>query len=95
MNVMITEDLLAADRGLKGEVELLERLARREAGGLDASLAAAGERGAGTVRLDVTDTERARPAAALYRAVGFVPTGERAAPESDPALETLVMTRAP
>ena len=31
---------VAADRGLKAEVELLERLARREAGGLDAALAA-------------------------------------------------------
>jgi hypothetical protein len=34
------QDRVAADRGLKGEVELLERLARREAGGLDAALAA-------------------------------------------------------
>ena len=34
------QDAVAADRGLEGEVELLERLARREAGGLDAALAA-------------------------------------------------------
>ncbi len=34
------QDRVAADRGLKGEVELLERLARGEAGGFDATLAA-------------------------------------------------------
>jgi hypothetical protein len=34
------QDGLALQRGLEGEVELLERLARREAGGLDARLAA-------------------------------------------------------
>jgi hypothetical protein len=36
--VELTEvlDDLALDRSLEGEVELLERLARREAGGLDA-----------------------------------------------------------
>jgi hypothetical protein len=33
-------DHLAADRALEGEVELLERLAGREAGRLDARLAA-------------------------------------------------------
>jgi GNAT superfamily N-acetyltransferase len=62
---------------------------------LEAVVAWAGERGVATVRLDVTDTERARPAATLYRALGFVPTGERSALESDPSLETLVMTRSP
>jgi hypothetical protein len=34
------QHLVARDRGLEGEVELLERLAGREAGGLDAGLAA-------------------------------------------------------
>jgi hypothetical protein len=38
---------------------------------------------------------RARPAAELYRAVGFAATGERGTLESDPSLETLVMTRPP
>jgi ribosomal protein S18 acetylase RimI-like enzyme len=62
---------------------------------VEAVLAWAGERGAGTVRLDVTDTAPARPAAALYRAIGFEPTGERNVLDSDPSLETLVMTRSP
>ena len=34
------QHVVAADRGLKAEVELLERLSGREAGGLDAALAA-------------------------------------------------------
>src|SRR3954447_269885 len=34
------QDRVAPEAGLKGEVEFLERLARREAGGLDATLAA-------------------------------------------------------
>jgi hypothetical protein len=34
------QDRVAAQRGLKGEVELLDRLAGGEAGGLDAGLAA-------------------------------------------------------
>jgi ribosomal protein S18 acetylase RimI-like enzyme len=53
------------------------------------------ERGATTIRLDVTDDDRARPAAALYRSFGFTPTGERAPLDSDPSLETVVMTRSP
>jgi len=53
------------------------------------------ERGAATVRLEVTDTERARSAAALYRSLGFVPTGERETLDSDPSLETILMTRSP
>ena len=47
------------------------------------------------VQLDVTDDERARGAAALYRSLGFEPTGEREPLDSDPALETIVMTRSP
>jgi hypothetical protein len=50
---------------------------------------------AGAVRLDVTDTGATRPAAALYRSLAFAPTGERSALESDPSLETIVMTRSP
>jgi ribosomal protein S18 acetylase RimI-like enzyme len=53
------------------------------------------ERGAATVRLDVTDTEAARPAAALYRSLGFAETGERNPLDSDPSLETIVMSRSP
>jgi ribosomal protein S18 acetylase RimI-like enzyme len=62
---------------------------------VEAVIAWARERGAPAIRLDVTDTERARPAAALYRSLGFAPTGERAPLDSDPTLETIVMTRAP
>jgi ribosomal protein S18 acetylase RimI-like enzyme len=50
---------------------------------------------AATIRLEVTDTERARAAAALYRSLGFEPTGERAPLDSNPSLETIVMSRAP
>lgn len=53
------------------------------------------ERGADTVRLQVTDDERMAPAAALYRALGFTPTGEREPLESDPALVTIILTRSP
>jgi GNAT superfamily N-acetyltransferase len=52
----------------------------------------AGER---RVELEVTDDERARSAAALYRSLGFEPTGERRPLDSDPALEAVVMTRSP
>jgi ribosomal protein S18 acetylase RimI-like enzyme len=62
---------------------------------VEAVVAWARERGAAAVRLDVTDTERARPAAALYRSLGFAPTGERAVLDSDPSLETVVMTCSP
>jgi ribosomal protein S18 acetylase RimI-like enzyme len=62
---------------------------------VEAVLAWARERGAPTVLLEVTDTERARPAAALYRSLGFAPTGERAPLDSDPSLETILMSRAP
>jgi ribosomal protein S18 acetylase RimI-like enzyme len=58
-------------------------------------IAWAREVGAATIRLDVTDDERARPAAALYRSLGFAPTGEREPLDSDPSLETVVMTRSP
>jgi ribosomal protein S18 acetylase RimI-like enzyme len=62
---------------------------------VEAVIAWARERGAAAITLEVTDTERARPAAALYRSLGFAPTGERAPLDSDPALQTIVMTRSP
>jgi ribosomal protein S18 acetylase RimI-like enzyme len=62
---------------------------------VEAVLAWARERGAAEVVLEVTDTERAAPAAALYRSLGFEPTGERRALESHPELETLLMSRRP
>jgi ribosomal-protein-alanine N-acetyltransferase len=62
---------------------------------IEAVLAWARERGAPMVVLEVTDTERAASAAALYRSLGFAPTGERAALESDPSLETILMSRSP
>jgi ribosomal protein S18 acetylase RimI-like enzyme len=62
---------------------------------VEAVVAWARERGAPAIRLDVTDTERAGPAAALYRSLGFAPTGERAPLDSDPSLETVVMSRVP
>ena len=52
----------------------------------------AGER---RVTLEVTDDERGRPAEALYRSLGFEPTGERRRLDSDPGLETTVMSRPP
>ena len=62
---------------------------------VEAVVAWARERGADTVRLQVTDDERMAPAAALYRTLGFTPTGEREPLESDPALETLILSRSP
>ena len=59
---------------------------------VEAVLAWAGDR---PVRLEVTDDERGRPAEALYRSLGFAPTGERERLHSDPSLETIVMTRVP
>jgi ribosomal protein S18 acetylase RimI-like enzyme len=47
------------------------------------------------VRLQVTDDERMAPAAALYRALGFTPTGEREPLASDPALVTIILSRSP
>lgn len=47
------------------------------------------------VRLQLTDDERMAPAAALYRTLGFTPTGEREPLESDPALVTITLTRSP
>jgi ribosomal protein S18 acetylase RimI-like enzyme len=62
---------------------------------VEAVLAWARERGAPAVVLEVTDTERAAPAAALYRSLGFAPTGERTVLDSDPSLETVLMSRRP
>jgi ribosomal protein S18 acetylase RimI-like enzyme len=62
---------------------------------VDAVLAWARKRGAPAIALEVTDTEPARPAALLYRSLGFAPTGERRSLDSDPSLETIVMSRRP
>jgi hypothetical protein len=43
----------------------------------------------------VTDDERMEPAAALYRTLGFTPTGEREPLDSDPALVTIILPRSP
>jgi ribosomal protein S18 acetylase RimI-like enzyme len=62
---------------------------------LESVIGWARERGAATVRLVVTDHELARPAAALYRSLGFAPTGEREPLDGERDLETIVMSRAP
>jgi GNAT superfamily N-acetyltransferase len=49
--------------------------------------------GAVRLRLAVTDCEESRPAAALYRELGFMATGEREPLESDPSLVALIMSR--
>ena len=49
--------------------------------------------GADHVRLAVTDCEQSRPAAALYRKLGFVDTGERDPLEWNPSLITRVLSR--
>ena len=45
------------------------------------------------LRLAVTDCDASRPAAALYRELGFVETGEHEELASDPSLIALVMLR--
>ena len=47
--------------------------------------------GARRLRLAVTDCDASRPAASLYRGLGFVETGEREELASDPSLIVLVM----
>jgi hypothetical protein len=56
---------------------------------------AAWERGAGVdqLRLAVTDCEASKPAAALYRGLGFADTGDREPLEWNPALITRVLDR--
>lgn len=62
---------------------------------VEAVIGWAASSGADTVRLQVTDDERMAPAAALYRRLGFTPTGEREPLGSDPALVTIILTRSP
>jgi ribosomal protein S18 acetylase RimI-like enzyme len=62
---------------------------------VEAVLGWARERGAPAITLEVTDTARTAPAAALYRSLGFAPTGERRVLDSDPSLETIMMSRRP
>ncbi len=50
--------------------------------------------GADHVRLAVTDCDQSRPAAVLYRTLGFVDTGEREPLEWNPSLTTRVLSRA-
>jgi ribosomal protein S18 acetylase RimI-like enzyme len=59
---------------------------------VEAVIAWARDQGARELELSVTDGERSGPAAALYRALGFVTTGEREQLESDPQLTALVMS---
>jgi ribosomal protein S18 acetylase RimI-like enzyme len=49
--------------------------------------------GARRLRLAVTDCDASRPAASLYRALGFVETGEHEELASNPSLVALVMLR--
>jgi len=53
----------------------------------------AGNLGAVHVRLAVTDGDECRPAAALYRRLGFVDTGEREPLEWNPSRVTRVLSR--
>jgi GNAT superfamily N-acetyltransferase len=50
------------------------------------------ERGAARVDLCVSGDPRSQPAANLYGALGFAPTGERGCLASDPSLETTTMS---
>ena len=49
--------------------------------------------GANRLRLAVTDCDSSRPAASLYRGLGFVETGKHEELASDPSLIALVMFR--
>jgi len=49
--------------------------------------------GANRLRLAVTDCDSSRPAASLYRGLGFVETGKHVELASDPSLIALVMFR--
>ncbi|HLW96782.1 MAG TPA: GNAT family N-acetyltransferase [Solirubrobacteraceae bacterium] len=50
-------------------------------------------RGARRLRLCVSETERSRPAAALYGVLGFNYVGEREPLASDPAISTVTMVK--
>jgi GNAT superfamily N-acetyltransferase len=49
--------------------------------------------GAQDLRLALTDCEPSKPAASLYRGLGFVETGEHEQLESDPSLVAMLMYR--
>lgn len=59
---------------------------------VEAVLVWAREAGADDLRLAVTDCEESRPAAALYRKLGFQDTGEREPLDWDPSLLTCVLS---
>ena len=61
---------------------------------LDAVASWAREAGAQRLRLALAQDEAARPAAALYRTLGFAQTGESEPLESNPSSSALVMSRA-
>jgi len=74
----------------------VEPAARRRGLGRELAAAVAAwarEHGASELRLAVTDSELAHPTAALYRALGFVATGESEELASNPSLRALVMSR--
>ena len=74
----------------------VDPLARRAGLGqalVEAVASWARDSGADHVRLAVTDCEESRPAAALYRKLGFVDTGEREPLEWNPSLITRVLSR--
>jgi GNAT superfamily N-acetyltransferase len=60
---------------------------------VDAVIGWARDAGAQRLRLAVTDCDQALPAAALYRRLGFIDTGEREPLEWNPALITRILTR--
>jgi GNAT superfamily N-acetyltransferase len=60
---------------------------------LEAVAGWARDSGAQRLRLAVTDCDASRPAAALYRRLGFVDTGEREPLEWNPSLITRIMSR--
>ena len=61
---------------------------------LDAVASWAREAGAQRLRLALAQDEASRPAAALYRTLGFEQTGESEPLESNPSSIALVMSRA-
>jgi GNAT superfamily N-acetyltransferase len=75
----------------------VEPSARRRGSGrelLDAVASWAREAGAQRLRLALAQDAASRPAAALYRTLGFAQTGESEPLESNPSSIALVMSRA-
>jgi GNAT superfamily N-acetyltransferase len=74
----------------------VDPLARRSGLGhglVDAAADWARDSGAGRLRLAVTDCRESKPAAALYRKLGFANTGEREPLDWNPSLITRVLSR--